>query len=94
VWTWIVPIVGAFVVGMLGWRLKLAEPLPAGSPRRIGVYAAVGAGLLGFAVNDSGIVITALVLVFVGPFLTLIALANGSLSGRPVLLEPAGDQTN
>ena len=32
------------------------------------------AGLVGFAVNDSGTVVAALVFVFVGPFVTLMAL--------------------
>ena len=40
-----------------------------------------------FALNDSGVVVTALVLVFVGPYLTLLAL-DAERAG-PELLEPA-----
>jgi len=55
------------------------------------VAAAVAAGVLGFAVNDSGIVVTALVLVFVAPVLTLLALDASRPRRRPALLEPAHD---
>jgi hypothetical protein len=34
----------------------------------------LAAGLLGTAVNDSGVVVTAMVFVFLGPFLTLLAI--------------------
>jgi hypothetical protein len=91
VWAWVVPIVAAFVLGLLVWQLRVEDLLPPRSPRRIGVVAAVAAGVLGCAVNDSGIVVTALVLVFVAPFLTLLALSDDRHPGRPVLLEPALD---
>ncbi len=91
VWAWVVPIVAAFVLGLLMWQLRLDDLLPPRSPRRIGVVAAVAAGVLGCAVNDSGIVVTALVLVFVAPFLTLLALSDDRNPRRPVLLEPALD---
>lgn len=91
-WVWVVPVVTAFVLGLLVWQMRLDELLPARSPRRIGVVAAVAAGVLGCVVNDSGIVVTAVVLVFVAPFLTLLALAgDGRTRGRPLLLEPALD---
>ncbi len=91
IWAWLVPIVAAFFLGLLVWQLRIDDLLPPRSSRRIGVVAAVGAGVLGCAVNDSGIVVTALVLVFVAPFLTLLALAEHGHRGRPVLLEPALD---
>jgi len=94
IWAWVVPIVSAFVLGLLVWQLKLDDLLPPRSARRIGVVAAVGAGVLGCLVNDSGIVVTALVLVFVAPFLTLLALSDERGRGRPVLLEPALDLTS
>ena len=83
----------AFILGLLVWQLRVDDLLPPRSPRRIGVVAAVAAGVLGCAVNDSGIVVTAVVLVFVAPFLTLLALAEDDpdAPGRPVLLEPALD---
>ncbi len=91
VWALVVPIVAAFILGLLVWQLRVDDLLPPRSPRRIGAVAAVAAGVLGCAVNDSGIVVTAVVLVFVAPFLTLHALAAGNSRGRPVLLEPALD---
>ena len=94
IWAWVVPIVAAFVLGLLAWQLRLDDLLPPRSARRIGVVAAVGAGVLGCLVNDSGIVVTALVLVFVAPFLTLLALADEPDRGRPALLEPALDLTS
>ncbi len=92
VWAWVVPIVLIFVLGLLAWQLRLDDLLPPRSPRRIGVVAAVAAGVLGCLVNDSGIVVTALVLVFVAPLLTLLALDDGP-PAKPVLLEPALDLT-
>jgi len=91
VWAWVVPVVAAFILGLLVWQLRVDDLLPPRSPRRIGVVAAVAAGVLGCAVNDSGIVVTAVVLVFVAPFLTLLALDDGTIGRRPVLLEPALD---
>lgn|GEM_PF-99106 len=91
VWAWVVPIVAAFVLGLLVWQLRIDDLLPPRSPRRVGVVAAVAAGVLGCLVNDSGIVVTALVLVFVAPFLTLLALSEERVPRRPVLLEPALD---
>ncbi|MCU1451544.1 MAG: hypothetical protein JWP02_3714 [Acidimicrobiales bacterium] len=86
VWSWLVPIIAAFLLYLLVWERRLATLLPRGSPLRIGVIAALGAGLLGFAVNDSGVVVTALVYLYLGPYLTVLA-----LDGRrrePELLEP------
>ncbi|MBV8983950.1 MAG: hypothetical protein JO248_05865 [Acidimicrobiia bacterium] len=41
---------------------------------RAGALALVGAGVVGLAVNDTGIIITALVLVYLGPYLALSAI--------------------
>jgi hypothetical protein len=63
-----------------GWE----RDMPKGSALRAGVAAALLCGLLGFAVNDSGTVVTALVFVYLGPFITLLALDRGrhrNLSG-------------
>jgi len=61
-----------------------------GSPiLRIGAVSALVAGLLGFLVNDSGVIVTAMVLVEVGPFLALLALRDSPAT--PILLEPLGD---
>ena len=73
-WTWMVPIIAIvllfFLVAQRGWE----RDMPRGSALRAGVVAALVAGLLGFSVNDSGTVVAALVFVFLGPFITLLAL--------------------
>jgi hypothetical protein len=87
VWTWVVPIIGAFLVYLLvaarGWR----SLLPPATAVRAGMIGILGAGVLGWLVNDSGIVVTALVLVFAGPYVALLALHQRR--GEPVLLRPA-----
>ena len=94
-WSWVVPIIGGFLFYVFVIRRRTAELLPRGSPLRIGVVAALAAGVLGFAVNDSGVVVTALVLVEIGPLLAILALTSGGGGGQapaPILLEPAGDR--
>ena len=86
VWSWLVPIIAAFLLYLLVWERRLGQLLPRGSALRIGVIAALGAGLLGFAVNDSGVVVTALVYLYLAPCLTLLAL--DAQRGEPELLEP------
>ena len=86
VWAWLVPIIAAFLLYLLIWERRMGRLLPRGSPLRIGVIAALGAGLLGFAVNDSGVVVTALVYLYLGPYLALLAL--DAQRGEPELLEP------
>jgi hypothetical protein len=88
IWTWMVPIIAVFSLFLLVYMDRGRELLPRGSALRIGAYAALAAGLLGFAVNDSGVVVTALVFVYLGPYLTLLALHADR--GDPVLLPPAG----
>lgn len=74
IWTWMVPIMSAVMLYVLvvakGWR----RMLPPGSPLRAGVVGTLAAGTIGWLVNDSGVVVTALIFVFIGPFLTLLAL--------------------
>ncbi len=91
VWSWLVPVIAAFGLFVLA-RGRAAQLLPPGSPRRVGLAAALAAGLLGFVVNDSGVIVTAVVLVFVGPFLALAALGSRDTGGgRPVLWEPLSE---
>jgi hypothetical protein len=84
-WTWMVPLTVAIVVVLLvvhqGWQ----RLLPKGSPLRAGAVATVAAGLLGWLVNDSGVVVAALVFVFVGPYLLMLALDEAQ---PPRLLDP------
>lgn len=84
VWTWMVPLTAAFMLYVLviarGWQ----RLLPAGSALRAGVVGTIAAGMLGWLVNDSGVVVSGLVFVFVGPYLTLLALNKAA--GQPELL--------
>lgn len=88
VWTWTVPIIAVFMLYLLAWRRMGATLLPRGSAVRTGVVSALVAGLLGFAVNDSGVIVTALVLTYVGPYLTLLALAGEQPPAPVVVLAP------
>jgi hypothetical protein len=74
IWTWMVPITAVFLIYVLvigrGWR----RLLPPGSALRAGIIGCLAAGILGWLVNDSGVVVTALAFVYAGPYLTLLAL--------------------
>jgi hypothetical protein len=89
IWTWMVPIIAVFSLYVLVVAKGWGRLLPRGSVLRLGVVSALGLGLLGWLVNDSGVVVTALVFVYLGPFLTLLALDERW--GRPELLAPAPD---
>ncbi|MGH9182078.1 MAG: hypothetical protein ACRDY5_10230, partial [Acidimicrobiales bacterium] len=75
-WAWTVPIVAAYMLYVLAWARGWSRLLPPQSALRAAVVGVLATGLLGYAVNDSGIVVTALVFVYIGPFLTLLALAR------------------
>jgi hypothetical protein len=87
IWTWMVPITSIFLVYVLvvakGWQ----RLLPPRSALRAAVVGTVFAGLIGWLVNDSGVVVSALVFVYIGPFLTLLAVNNDR--GQPTLLPAA-----
>ncbi len=65
--------------------------VPRHSALRAGFMGTVAAGILGYAVNDSGVVVAALILVYLGPFLTLIALDADPepVEDAPARVEPA-----
>ena len=88
-WTAVTPVIAVLVLVALlrmPWARTRVRP---GTPLRVGVLAAIAAGLLGMAVNDSGVIVVAMVMVCVGPVLALLALAEGP-AGLGALLEPAG----
>ena len=91
IWTWMVPITAVFLTYVLviskGWR----RLLPEGSPLRAGIIACLAAGVLGWLVNDSGVVVTALVFVYAGPYLTLLALAGEEEPARLLRAGTASD---
>ena len=77
-------ILALYAIYMLGWRRGWSRYLPQGSALRAGAVATLAAGIIGNALNDSGVVVTALVFVYVGPFITLLAL-DGERPGATVL---------
>ena len=89
-WTAVTPTIAVLVLVVLLRSAAARKLVPAGSPIRAGLVGALVAGLAGMAVNDSGIIVVAMVLVSVGPFLALLALADGPRGA--VLLEPAGER--
>jgi hypothetical protein len=74
VWLWLIVVIAVYLVFFFAWGDGWTWLVPRGSPLRIGVVATLAVGLLGNALNDSGAVVTALVFVYLGPFLTLLAL--------------------
>lgn len=87
-WSWAVLIISVYMLFVLGWTKGWTRLLPSGSALRVGVVGALAAGLLGYATNDSGVVVTAVVFVFIGPLLTLLALQQAL--GQPTLyLDPS-----
>lgn len=88
-WTLVTPVIAVIVLVVVLRSRRARRHLAPGSAVRIGVLAALAAGLLGYAVNDSGVVVVAMAMVEIGPALALVALGPGRAPGRPVLLEPA-----
>ncbi len=73
-WTYFIPV-GLAVLALLLIRPRgvLRDVLPKRPLLRAGLWGTLVAGVLGFAVNDSGISIPALALAFTVPFLVLVA---------------------
>ncbi|HUQ40380.1 MAG TPA: glycosyltransferase [Acidimicrobiales bacterium] len=89
-WSWAVVVITVYLLAILVWARGWARLLPPGSALRAGTVGALAAGLLGYLTNDSGIVVTALVFVYLGPFLTLVALEDergGAVVPEAPLLE-------
>ena len=70
-WSWMVPIVMIFMIGSIlssgGWKRWFGRDRVWG----VGLIGLLGFGLIGGALNDSGIVIPALVLVVVGSMMLM-----------------------
>ena len=75
-WAWLVPITAVFSFIALSVGRLWERALPPGSPQRLGVMATLAVGLLGWLLNDSGIVVVALASVYIGPFVLLLAQAD------------------
>ncbi len=71
---------------VLLWRGRFRSALPPGSPARIGVAAALAVALFGNVLNDSGPIVTVVVMSIVGPY--LVARAAASEEPAPQLLPP------
>lgn len=73
-WTYFIPVgIAVLVLLLLRPRGILREVLPQRPLLRAGLWGTLVTAVLGFAVNDSGISISALALAFTVPFLVLIA---------------------
>jgi hypothetical protein len=88
-WTAVTPAIAVLALVTLLRNPWARAVLPPATPVRVGVLAALVAGLLGMAVNDSGVIVVAMVMVSVGPVLARAALAEAP-AGVSALLEPAG----
>jgi hypothetical protein len=86
IWLWVIVIVALYLLFFVVWGRGWSRLAPAGSALRVGLVAVLVAGLAGNFLNDSGAVVTALVFVYLGPFLTMLALARER--GSPELLSP------
>jgi hypothetical protein len=76
VWAYVIPIAFAFLAFLLWWRPqgflpRLQERTPG---LRAGLVGAIVAGTLGFALNDSGVAIPAMMLAVLLPYLTFLLL--------------------
>ena len=87
VWVWLIPIGAAYVAYLMGWRHRWKDIFAREPVLRLGVVAALAAGLWGSMVNDSGPIVLALVLTIVCPIVSLAALES-ERNDSPVLTGP------
>lgn len=83
--SWLPPAAAAAVLYLLHRRSGWFTGLAPSTPVRVGIVGALAAGALGSVVNDSGVVVIALVLVEVGPLVAWLALAGPERSPRWVV---------
>lgn len=67
----IVVVLIVLVLAILVWQGRFRRILPRGSPARIAVAATMAVALLGNVLNDSGAIVTVLVLSVLGPYLVV-----------------------
>ena len=84
-WAWMVPIVVAFLVAAMFPRGRSRIRM-GGTPLRATFLGIIAVGVVGAALNDSGVVITAMALIYVGTFLVLIL--ERRPFADPELIEP------
>jgi hypothetical protein len=87
VWFWVLPITAGYLLATLAWARGWGRLLPSRSALRAGVAGVLAAAVLGYAVNDSGVVVTAATVLVVGPLLTLLTLSREP--DAPLVLEPS-----
>ncbi|HVF75475.1 MAG TPA: glycosyltransferase [Acidimicrobiales bacterium] len=68
-WTWFVPVGTVYLLGKLVVLRAYQGWLPRGSALRIAAVAILAVGVLGNVVNDSGVAVTAVMFVYLGPLL-------------------------
>jgi hypothetical protein len=73
-WVWGLAVLAISLITVLAVDRGWLRIVPRGSALRAGLVGTLAAGIVGYAVNDSGVVVAALVFVYLGPFLTLQAL--------------------
>ncbi|MHB8670021.1 MAG: hypothetical protein ACYDAD_05585, partial [Acidimicrobiales bacterium] len=76
-WTVLVPVLALLVLYLVVWERRAGALLPFESALRAGAVAALVAGLLGTALEDSGSVVAAMVFVYLGPLMLVRAAEVG-----------------
>lgn len=79
VWTWVIPVAVAFLAFLLWRRNRFLAQAEAEVPGlRAGLYATLVAAVLGFALNDSGIAVPAMMLGVVLPYVSWLVLRTSA----------------
>jgi hypothetical protein len=89
-WSHLLPVIGAFVVTVLLLERGRRHLLPKGSAERAGFIGLLAVAVLGYAANDSGALVAALVFVYLGPYVGLLALAEPVGPDELLAAFPAG----
>jgi hypothetical protein len=90
-WTWLVPIGTVFLLYLIVRRGILQQVLPPISPLRAATVGALTLAVLGSITNDSGIVISAMVLALLLPFLVYATTVDLAPAAGMRVMEPVPD---